>query len=85
MNKETRIKRLYFRSHHRGSKETDLILGSYAEEHLATLDDAALNVFEDFLDESDNDIWDWVCGKYDPENSNYTALMQQLRNRYRLK
>ena len=32
---DTRRKRLLFRSWHRGTKETDLLLGSFAEQHLA--------------------------------------------------
>ena len=66
MEKQVRIKRLYFRSAHRGSKETDLILGPYAAEHLDTMSDDELDEFEAFLAENDTDIWDWVTGKEEP-------------------
>jgi len=82
MDRETHLKRLYFRSCHRGSKETDLILSAYAAAHLHHMDDAALNAFEDFLEESDNDIWDWVSGKSLPENDRYSALIEALRKSY---
>lgn len=83
-DKAIRLKRLYFRSAHRGSKETDLILGPFAKEHLANMDDGALDEFETFLEESDNDIWDWVCGKSLPEGGQYRGLIERLRNNYEL-
>jgi antitoxin CptB len=77
-----RLKRLYFRSAHRGSKETDLILGPFAKAQLEGMDDAALDAFEAFLEENDNDIWDWVSGKSLPEDGRYGALIEALKKRY---
>ena len=82
MDRVTRIKRLYFRSAHRGSKETDIILGPYASEHLKKMNDAELDEFEAFLSENDSDIWDWVTGKYLPEGGRYTLLLEKLKARY---
>jgi antitoxin CptB len=84
MDKETRLKRLYFRSSHRGSKETDLILGPYAHVHLKFMNEAALDEFEAFLDEGDNDIWDWVSGKSLPHDGRYHTLITELRRSYAL-
>ncbi len=84
MTEQTRLKRLYFRSAHRGSKETDLILGPYAAARLATMDSAALDEFERFLNEEDNDIWDWVSGKSSPEDGSYSILIADLRKQYAL-
>jgi len=84
MDKETRLRRLYFRSAHRGSKETDLILGPFSAEHLSLMDDAELDTFEQFLDEEDSDIWDWVSGKSLPDNESYGPLIERLRKRYAL-
>lgn len=82
--KETRLKRLYFRSAHRGSKETDLILGPYAAKHLGQMDEEALGIFEEFLDEHDGDIWDWVAGNTEPDIKKYEALVAHLRSYYDL-
>lgn len=84
VDKEIRLKRLYFRSAHRGSKETDLILGPFAAANLAQMNDAQLDEFEIFLDENDNDIWDWVSGKSLPSNERYKSLIFTLRKIYRL-
>jgi antitoxin CptB len=84
MERPTRLRQLYFRSAHRGSKETDLILGPFATEHLDTMNDAELDEFEAFLAESDTDIWDWVAGKSLPGDGRYTRLIDILRKRHAL-
>ena len=84
MDNEIRLKRLYFRSAHRGSKEADLILGRFAATRLKTMNEAALLEFEAFLEENDNDIWDWVSGKSLPEDRRYAALIMDLRENYEL-
>ena len=60
---EIRRKRLLFRSWHRGTRETDLILGRFADKHLAGIDEAQLDRFETLLDCTDADIFDWVSGR----------------------
>jgi len=55
---EIRRKRLLFRSWHRGTRESDLILGRFA--------DAQLDYYEALLDCADADIFDWVSGRIAP-------------------
>lgn len=85
MKRQIQIKRLYFRSAHRGSKEADIILGPFANARLPGMDDAGLDEFEAFLEENDNDIWDWVSGKSLPDDGRYGALITALREHYALK
>ena len=61
--REIRIKRLAMRSMRRGIKEMDLILSDYAGRKLAGMDDAALAHYEAFLDENDQDLYQWVSGQ----------------------
>jgi antitoxin CptB len=63
---DPRRKRLLFRSQHRGMKETDLMLGGFAEHHLAGLDDAQLDRFERLLEAPDGDLFDWITGRLPP-------------------
>jgi antitoxin CptB len=63
---EIRRKRLLFRSWHRGTRESDLILGRFADAHLAGLDEAQLDRYEALLDCADADIFDWVSGRDTP-------------------
>ena len=56
-------RRLLFQSKHRGVKELDLILGRFAEAHLAGFRMAELLQFAVLLEEPDPDIYDWLVGR----------------------
>lgn len=75
---DIRLKRLTFRSWHRGCKETDIILGRFCDTHLATLNGPLLDAFEALLDEDDADIWLWITDKASTP-SHYAGLIQMLR------
>jgi antitoxin CptB len=61
-SRETRIKRLRMRSWRRGIKEMDLILGGFADDRLAGLDDEAMDDYEALIEENDWDLYYWVTG-----------------------
>jgi antitoxin CptB len=56
-------KRLKFRSWHRGTREMDLLLGRFADGRLDSFDAGALRAYAALLEQSDPDIYDWVCGR----------------------
>ncbi len=74
---DNRLKRLTYRSWHRGCKETDLILGRFADARLATVEPVFVDLYEQLLDEDDADIWNWLTGKTEPPEQ-YAALMKLL-------
>lgn len=57
---DTLKKRLYYQSTHRGMKEMDLVLGGFAERHLAHMTHTALQQFEDLLAFSDQELYGWI-------------------------
>jgi antitoxin CptB len=57
---DIRCKRLLFRAWHRGTREADLILGSFAEAYLAGFDATQLNRFEALLECPDAELFDWI-------------------------
>jgi antitoxin CptB len=61
-----RRKRLLFRSWHRGTREADLLLGSFADQHLAGFDSAQLDRYEALLALPDPDLFDWMSGRVAP-------------------
>lgn len=63
---EARLKRMLMRSWRRGTKEMDLILGPWAEAHLATLGADELAVYETLLAENDQDLMAWILGQSAP-------------------
>lgn len=60
---EIRLKRLRFRASHRGFREADIILGSFAAVHAETLSDEELTAFEALLEQSDHAIYNWILGR----------------------
>ena len=60
---DIRRKRLLFRAWHRGTREADLILGSFAARYLAGFDDAALDDFAALLEVADAELFDWISGR----------------------
>jgi antitoxin CptB len=75
---DNRRKRLLFRSWHRGTREADLILGSFAEAHLAGFDEARLADYEALLDCPDADLFDWITGRTLPPREHDTAVVRLL-------
>ena len=73
-----RRKRLLFRSWHRGTREADLILGSFAESYLAGFDRAGLDAFEALLDCPDADLFDWLTGRVAPPTEHDTEVTRLL-------
>lgn len=63
---EARLKRMKIRSWRRGIKEMDLILGPYADAHLARMSEGELDEFDALLKENDQDLYQWVSGQAMP-------------------
>ena len=55
-----RLKRLAMRSWRRGMRETDLLLGPFADEALASMGADDLDLYEALLEENDQDLYAWI-------------------------
>ena len=62
MDRETRIKRLRFRSWHRGTKEADLMVGGFFDLFSSGWDETEIAWYEMLMDEQDVDIMAWASG-----------------------
>ena len=88
MNKEltksqidnNRIKKLRYQSWHRGWKETDILLGNFADKNLESFTEQEIDIYEKLIEESDADIWDWLVGKEPVDNPAYTEILQKIRS-----
>jgi antitoxin CptB len=60
---EIRRKRLRFRAWHRGMRESDLLLGGFADAHVGGFSNDQLNRFEILLEIADADLYDWYAGR----------------------
>ena len=68
-------RRLRFRSHHRGCKELDLLLGRFADRHLATMDAALLADYAALLEVEDPVMLDWLMNRTAPPTDNRVLAM----------
>jgi antitoxin CptB len=74
---EARLKRLRMRAWRRGTKEMDLVMGPYADAHLAGMDAATLDAFEALQAENDQDLISWVLGQA-PAPAPHAALVAAM-------
>lgn len=58
--------KLRFQAWHRGTKENDILLGTYIDAHLPNLCDEQQKLFLQLLNESDLDIFVWIVHKIAP-------------------
>ena len=56
-NRSIFIKKLIYRSKYTGTRETDILLGNFADIHLKNLDDDDLLAYQDLLNSGDPRIW----------------------------
>ena len=56
-NRTVFIKKLIYRSKYTGTRETDILLGNFAEKHLKNLDDDNLLAYQTLLNSGDPRIW----------------------------
>jgi antitoxin CptB len=60
------LKRLSWRSHHRGTKEADMLIGGFFDAHHQHWSADERVLFETMLDEQDVDIMAWAHGTASP-------------------
>ncbi len=80
MDHEIRLKRLRFRSWHRGTKEADLMIGGFFDARHGTWTSADLDWFETLLEEQDVDIMGWAIGSIPCPPQWDGAMMQAMRS-----
>jgi antitoxin CptB len=81
---EIRRRRIHFRSWHRGTKEADLLVGSFADAYLSTMTAAELDEFERVLEIEDGYLVAWVIGRAEPPDTmNGPVFRRLLEHRYK--
>ena len=75
-------RKLLFRAWHRGTQEADLLIGTFADQHLAQFSAGELREFECLLDESDPQIDDWMTGRQPVPKEHDTDVIALLIHFY---
>lgn len=75
-----RRRRLIHRSLYTGMKETDLLLGPFAQRHVPDFSTEQLDRYERLLEEADPDIFDWATGRQPVPARHDHDVMGLLKN-----
>lgn len=76
MSLDNTRKKLLFRAWHRGTREMDLLLGSFADAFIPHCSDEEVVLFEQLLAVPDPDLYDWKSGRTPPDEAENTPVMQ---------
>jgi len=79
-NKEIIIKKIIYRSSHRGSKEMDLLLGKFVKKIIKDLSYSNLKELEKILEIEDEVLFQWFFNKQDSYLIPNNKISQLLRN-----
>ena len=80
---DERRRKLKFRAWRRGFREMDLLMGSFADAHIAQMDDAELSEFERLLSTPDWEVYACLIGqKTVPGNYESDLLTRMMTYRY---
>ena len=75
---DVRRRRLLFRAWRRGVRETDLIVGRFADAYIDKLDDGALDDFERLIEVPNASLYAWVVGSEIVPQDYDTDVLRQL-------
>jgi antitoxin CptB len=76
---DARRRKLLYRAWHRGMRETDLIMGRFADASIEQLAAAELVEFEQLMEVPDRELLAWITGEADVPPNYDTALFHRLR------
>ena len=75
---EIKRKRLLFRSTHRGTREMDILLGSFFKSNMSDLNKDQLNEFEGLIEIPDDDLYNWAMGRMEIPKEMDTQLLRNF-------
>ncbi len=76
---DQRRRRLLYRATHRGTHETDLLVGGFVARHLSSLTPEQLDELEIILDYPDTDLADWLTGRQPIPADAAQPLLRRMR------
>ena len=76
---DERRKKLLFRSWHRGMREMDYVLGTFANELIEKLSETELTEFEQLMQLPDPDMYKWLSGAAEIPANFDNSVVRKLR------
>ena len=79
-NNELLKKQIIYRSAHRGSKETDILLGDFVKKHITSFNNKDLKDLEKILSVDDEILYRWYFNKMDNKKISVNKVSNLLKN-----
>jgi antitoxin CptB len=76
---DSRRRRLLFRATHRGTQETDRLIGGYVAPRLHDFTEQELDAIEAVMDLPDVDLADWLMGRTPIPQGEHSSLLHAMR------
>ena len=76
---DRRRRRILFRATHRGTHETDVLIGGFVTPRLDAFTDADLDAIEAVMDLPDVDLADWLTGRLPIPQAADSPMLQAIR------
>ena len=77
---DVRRRRLLYRATHRGTYETDILLGGFVQQHIVEFCESDLAALEALLELPDNDLADWLTGREPIPACAEMAMLERIRD-----
>jgi antitoxin CptB len=75
---DPRRRRVLFRATHRGTQETDRLVGGYVAPRLHSFTETELDAIEAMMDLPDVDLADWLMGRVPIPPGEHAALLRAM-------
>ncbi len=79
-NFENWRKQMIFRSCHRGMKEMDLLLGSFADHYIQSFNEDQLEEYEELLSINDPDLYKMYLKQIEPTQEQQSDMLDMFLN-----
>jgi antitoxin CptB len=76
---QARRRRILFRATHRGTHETDILIGGFVRDGLAGFSPGELGELEELMELPDVDLADWLTGRRPIPASCDTPMLRRIR------
>ncbi len=76
---DPRRRRILFRAWHRGTREMDLLMGTFTDSEIRTMSEDDLGVLELLCEAPDRDIFAWLTDKMETPSNYDTELFRRLK------
>jgi len=77
---DVRRRRLLFRATHRGTQESDLLVGGFVAANIHSLTPAELDALEQVMEHPDTDLADWLTGRLPVPDEVASPMLLRMRD-----